>query len=179
MSACEHPTIDQALRFIGAAQDRTAFYTFASVSAAIADGQVPNLSRRGWRIFYQHRRTFRVSYDLRAIEAELPTLAVIDSRQHEAADGGMTIQQFAEFFGIDRGALAAHLTEIPSAGPAPMVPAGRIPFRRVGRTRRIFKRDVFGGPELKGVRHDSVEKAASNPTGEEGWRRSLDRIRDF
>lgn len=93
---------------------------------------------------------------------------------------GMSLAEFAAWAGIDRRRLARHLVEI-SPGPVPLLPAGAVPVRVFGKTRRIFVRDVFGaeGARSPGEANDagSAQEAHSGSTRGSTWDRSLDLLR--
>jgi hypothetical protein len=52
---------------------------------------------------------------------------------------------FARWLGVDRRSIRQHIVEIPP-GPAPALPPGKIPARRIGHLLRILRRDFLGEP---------------------------------
>ena len=89
---------------------------------------------------------------------------------------GLTVAEFAKWLGVDRRRLARELIEIPT-GPAPALPPGKIPVRRVGGVRRIFIADFQGQTSNRGVQHDRVETKATKATDRKGWRGQIDHLR--
>ena len=177
------PPIGIAVRvhdLIAAVQDRSAAYSWPPAARAFTQGQRPQLTRRGWRVFYQYRQQFRRVIDIRAIEVEVARHAELFATNNDppaVTAEGLTITEFAQLAGIDRGRVSRNLVEIPT-GPAPTLPPGKVPARRIGETRRIFRSDFLGEPRKNGADHGSTHtQTASDSASREDWRGSLDRLR--
>lgn len=110
--------------------------------------------------------------------ASAPVAVAQESDADSAA--GMSLAEFAAWAGIDRRRLARHLVEI-SPGPMPLLPAGAVPVRVFGKTRRIFLRDVFGVEGARSPREandaGSAQEAHSGSTRGSAWDRSVDLLR--
>ena len=91
-------------------------------------------------------------------------------------DHGCTIVEAAKMLGVDRTTLSGHLVDIPN-GPAPTLPVGKIPCRKIGKSRRIFEQDLFGTLEERIERNDNIKNETSGAKHEDYWRRQINNIR--
>ncbi|MDJ0766960.1 MAG: hypothetical protein QNJ97_28560 [Myxococcota bacterium] len=169
--------------FIHDVVERSIAYSWAPITRALVEGRPVRLTRRGMRIYLQHRNKHRTPIDYRAVEIEAMKNKELFSRQTEPDNKpekqGYTIAEFAKILGVDRGALAKNLVEIPT-GPAPSLPDGKIPCRKIGKTKRIFMEDLFGHPDQDNRgnangHHFKEETTGSTDQGD--WRGSLNRLR--
>lgn len=175
------PAAEEIAEFIRAVIDRSAAYHWPPAERALARGEPVRPTRRGWAVFYQWRREHRPPLDLRAVELEAaraPQLFAGSNGTPAPATEGLTIQQFAEWAGVDHRRVSQHLEVIPP-GPVPPLPAGKVPARQVGNTVRIFARD-FRGEQQKGERFETerAQEAPASSAGGTDWHRQIARLRD-
>jgi hypothetical protein len=152
------------------------------VAAALARGERPTLTHRGMRAYFIHRQQYRVPVDWRAVEAVIAANADIFTADieddHEGDDiEGMTLTDFAKWAGITRTNIAQHLVEVPP-GPFVSLPPGKVPARRIGKTRRVFKSDFLGIRSPKEHQDADFEKASSDTAGQLSWSRQISDLCD-
>lgn len=112
-------------------------------------------------------------------QVRAPSPAVVGGHTGSGLYQGMTLKEFAELAGVDHRTISRHLIEI-GTGPAPPIPVGKIPVRRIGTTRRIFLVDIFGTADMKGGSPSGGDLASktSEAAGGPGWRRSVRHLLD-
>jgi hypothetical protein len=180
-SAVSVPTnelVRNLVEVIYAIQDRSAAYQWPPIQRAIQKGGPVNLTRKGRRAFLLFKRNFKSEVDLRAVEVEVARHIALfrGNKDTKPEKEGLTITEAAQLLNVDRGSLSRHLVEIP-LGEAPMLPPGKVPCRRIGNVRRIFREDLFQVTQRKRNQHDdSFAQATSDSAERPNWHRSLSQL---
>jgi hypothetical protein len=106
-------------------------------------------------------------------------LELLGEAPHErpaVAAEGLTLAEFAAWFGCDHRTIGKSVMVVPP-GPLPPLPPGKVPARQVGNVRRIFKADVLGQDQQRGGRDGDPAQAAPGSGGGSKWYRQMDRLR--
>ena len=165
-----------------AIQNRTAVYQWPPAARALEKGKPVNLTRKGRRMFLLFKRDSPRSVDFRAVEVEIARRSEIFSNNGSGKDTkpekeGLTIAEAAQLLNVDRGSLSSHLVEIPLGEAPPLLPVGKVPCRRIGNVRRIFREDLFVVTQRKRNQHEHPStQTDSVPADRPNWHRSLNQL---
>jgi hypothetical protein len=122
--------------------------------------------------------------EMAAGESKMATASANVAVDETKMPDSMSPTVFARWLGVDRRHIKQHIVEIPP-GPAPALPPGKIPARRIGHLLRVLRRDFLGEPsavppqviEIGGSTHGHDKETATGSAGQGPLHRQIADLR--